>query len=636
MINNLYKIKELKLNPFTLAFPRPTEKKFLKDYYQNAARQVRIPIILCIFFVLSFVLVDYYVFPTLKNTFFLLRFGIFLPASLVLLAITYTKKFTKIYDFVIISVIFTTSLINIFFLYFSPERAGIFYSVGLLLIIFVSYTFLKLRFIWSLFSGWSIVLFYVLFVIFFTDSPYEYVLNNMFILCISNFFGMYVAYQNELNVRTDYDLKNKLKNESNFIKRGSLILEKAVRQRTTRLEEANENLRKEIEYRKEVEKILAKAKARAEEADMLKSTFLANMSHEIRTPMNGILGFSNLLRDDELSEEEREKYLNIIESSGNQLLTLINDIIDISMIEAGQVKIKESNVNINQLINNVYSLSKAEMKLREKEQLELRSFMACDDNTSNIIIDRVRLKQILINLINNAIKFTEKGYINFGYEKPVNKQLKFFVEDTGPGLPQNKKNQIFERFRQADELSTTNFGGTGLGLAISKGLVELLGGKIWVESQHGKGATFYFNLPYKPVHTQQEPTKKEKDILEYNWDKHTLLIVDDEPMILNYFDEVLGFTGIQIKHAENGKQAVEICTKSHEVDIVLMDIKMPELNGYEATKAIKSKRPEVVIIAQTAYAMAGEREKCLTAGCDDYISKPVKRNKILRLMDKYL
>ncbi|MFW5872437.1 MAG: ATP-binding protein, partial [bacterium] len=381
---------------------------------------------------------------------------------------------------------------------------------------------------------------------------------------------------------------------------------------------------------------LKKAKQKAEESDKLKTAFLANMSHEIRTPMNAIIGFSDLLGRFSEDVESERIYIKQIQNSGKLLLKLIDDIIDISKIEAGKIDIRKEKFNLNDLLEEVFIHFSNLMESKEKN---LKLILEKEFGDKVIVkSDPLRLKQILINLINNALKFTREGYIRFWY-KLENGYIKFYVSDSGIGIPPEKQKLIFERFRQADETTTREYGGTGLGLSISNSLVNILGGNMNVESQEGKGSTFYFNIPaeeieIKPLELFLQSPKKINE--KNNWSQKTVLITEDDPASMKYLFTVLKPTGIKIITAGNGQIAIEKVKIHKEIDIVLMDINLPLMNGYDATREIKRINPEIFIIAQTAYAMQEERQKCLQAGCDDYIAKPVKVEGLYSVLEKYM
>ena len=389
-----------------------------------------------------------------------------------------------------------------------------------------------------------------------------------------------------------------------------------------------------ISRRKKAELEMIIAKERAEESERLKTAFLANMSHEIRTPMNSILGFTELLDDESLSPEDRKQFISIISSNSRQLLTVINDIIDISKIESNLLTISRTTFNLNHLLDNLLVSFQHEKTRLGKHQIELLSEKSLGDEHCYVLTDDVRLRQILNNLIGNALKFTTSGHVKFGYMLEENHFL-FFVEDTGKGISKTKQEIVFHRFRQEEESYTRQFGGTGLGLSISKGLVELLGGTIWFNSPEGKGTTFYFTLPGSIISTQKLPDPDQKNIIPViDFSGKTFLVAEDVRENFNYIDIILRRTGAAVLYAENGEQAVNICRSRLDINVILMDIQMPVKNGFEATREIRVFNKTIRIIGLTAYSYAEDKIRCLEAGCNDFISKPIERDKLLSVLRK--
>jgi len=382
---------------------------------------------------------------------------------------------------------------------------------------------------------------------------------------------------------------------------------------------------------------ILRSKEQAMEADRLKTAFLANMSHEIRTPMNAILGFTDLLKDESLPTYKRSEFVDIINKRGKDLLNIINDIIDISKIEAGQIVIQDTECSLNAILFELYNFFESDITLRDKKDIILRLQHGLDNSGCFVLLDDFRLKQIFTNLIGNSVKFTEKGFIEFGYKIEGNK-ICFYVEDTGIGISEQKQSLIFDRFRQADDSTTKHYGGTGLGLAISKSLVELMNGYMELVSAPDCGSKFSFCLPYRKVSPKHKETKQaeEKSIIEQNWDAKVILIVEDDHVNFHYLKTLLKKTKAKILRAENGQEAIDICKENQSIQMVLMDMQMPVMNGFEATKIIKEIRKDLPVIAQTAYAMAEDKEKCFAAGCDDYITKPITLNSLLCVSAKYL
>jgi signal transduction histidine kinase/Tfp pilus assembly protein PilF len=375
----------------------------------------------------------------------------------------------------------------------------------------------------------------------------------------------------------------------------------------------------------------------AEESDKLKSAFLANMSHELRTPMNAIIAFTNFLHDPDLTEDKKNEYLEHIGNAGETLLRLIDDIIDIAKIESRQIKIHITPTNISRLIRDIFKIF-SELRIKNNYSPTI-SLQLSSQHDIIINTDALRLKQILSNLIDNAFKYTKEGNIEFGLVESEN-ELVFYVKDTGIGIPQDKQEKIFERFSQLEYSLDRKFGGTGLGLAISKNLTELLGGRITVVSELDKGSTFFVKIPAKElrrVEVSKDLTSfgsplKSKD---FNWESKTILIAEDEELNYKVLDSFLAKTRARLLRAHDGESAIRIF-KNEKVDLVLMDIQMPMMDGYKATSEIKKINNNTPVIAQTSFVMANEKEKCIVAGCDDYISKPLNLEDLLIKINKYL
>jgi PAS domain S-box-containing protein len=391
---------------------------------------------------------------------------------------------------------------------------------------------------------------------------------------------------------------------------------------------------RDITEMEETRQRLILAKEKAEESDRLKTAFLANMSHEIRTPMNAIIGFSDLLSEDDLTQEDKEDFISKIKSAGNSLMSLINDIIDIAKIEAGQLKVSESAFDINQLLSELHGTFEKLKDTSGKKGITLNLILPENSNALMVITDPVRLQQILTNLLSNALKFTEFGSIEFGYS--CNKDtLTFFVKDSGIGILRSKQKFLFQRFSQLDPSTTRKYGGTGLGLAISKNLVDLLGGTIGMESNPGKGSYFFFSIPLKP--SVSKPIKNSNiDILNVNWKGKTILIAEDIMQNFLLMEALLRRSEVRLLHALNGQVAIDLVISEPDIDLILMDIQLPIKTGYEALKEILEIRPDIPVMSYTAFALPNEREKSLTAGFVDYIPKPIKIETLIPTLNKYL
>ncbi len=383
---------------------------------------------------------------------------------------------------------------------------------------------------------------------------------------------------------------------------------------------------------KMVQELIA-AKTKAEESDHLKTAFLANMSHEIRTPMNGILGFMELLKQPGLSGDQVDEYINIVKTSGERLLSTINDIVDIARIESGQIFLSESGVDLNNLLTEQYKFFKHEAA---NKGLKLSISSLLNDEDKLIMADSAKLQSIIINLIKNAIKFTKSGSISFGVIKS-DKWLIFNVTDTGKGIPAERKSKIFERFIQADVSISRDYEGSGLGLSISKAYVELMGGNIEVESEVGKGSVFIFKIPYKSTDYIKKPevhTSKAEDPCHLPEGLNIVIAEDDEISYI-YLSRMLKKYKVNLIRVYNGQEAVQECLSNPDISLVLMDIKMPIMDGCEATRIILSQKPDLPIVALTAFALSDDKENALNCGCVDYLSKPVNKETLLKAISKY-
>ncbi|HEX2933971.1 MAG TPA: PAS domain S-box protein [Bacteroidales bacterium] len=375
---------------------------------------------------------------------------------------------------------------------------------------------------------------------------------------------------------------------------------------------------------------LIQAKEKAEESDALKTAFLHNMSHEIRTPINAIVGFSEFLSDEQLDNEKRAKFVSIIIESSNQLLNIINDVMSMASIEAGQEQVIEKDISINTIL--VHMRQQYQHKAQHKS-LEFRFFSPLNEAQATIRVDDNKLTQVLSCLINNAIKFTQAGFVSVGYTLKGN-FIEFYVKDSGIGISPDLHDKIFHRFRQADNSHTRKYGGSGLGLAIADAYVKLLGGRIWLDSVPGQGSEFYFTIPYKK--TIEENSNAHDHSLAFPANRKSVLIAEDEEFNFLLLEEVLLSLNVELTWAEDGQIAVDLCNSGKKFDLILMDLKMPRLNGVEAIVQIRQVYPDVPIIVQTAYDASFERQKAFECGCDDFITKPFSKIELLDKVQRFL
>jgi len=381
---------------------------------------------------------------------------------------------------------------------------------------------------------------------------------------------------------------------------------------------------------------LKRLKKIAEDSDHLKTAFLQNMSHEIRTPMNAIMGFAELLPDYYDDKEKLEHFTHIISQRCSDLLVIIDDILDISKIESGQLKVKYDICPLQELFHDLKSMFTSQQIKLGKQYILLDYEIACTNERSAFVTDQVKLRQIFINLIGNALKFTERGSIKYGCRIDDPDYVTFYVTDTGPGIPIEKQKVVFDRFVQLSPVPNKLYGGNGLGLSIVKGLVRLLDGEIHLQSEPDIGTTFTFTLPDISVEYLRKSETMQKDChLELNTANKTLLVVEDDLYNAEYIKQIIAKTDLNAQYVQNGKEAVQI-VQSQKIDLILMDIGLPDISGYEATEQILKINPKSRIIAQTAYAAYDDRIKALKSGCVDHIGKPLSTKSLLEIINKHL
>ncbi len=388
--------------------------------------------------------------------------------------------------------------------------------------------------------------------------------------------------------------------------------------------------------RKKTEEVLKDALEQVKSSDNLKSAFLAGISHEIRTPMNHILGFVDLLSEPDISASEKADFVKIMKSSGMNLLHLIDDVIELAMIDSGQTRIREEQCDLNRFMQSLLVEANATKSTLQRNEVQL---IINGDPVSNppvILTDEHKIRQIINNLLSNALKYTIKGSVEIAYSILDNNRIEFSIKDTGIGIRPEDQDIIFDRFHRLDNGFSRNYGGAGLGLCISQGLARLFGSEISISSTPGTGSTFRFNVPFKPYLAPLSPALPNSiGSIIYNWSGKNILMVEDDPVNMRFLAVLLLKTNAHLLYAANGEEAVEMVQKN-PVDIVLMDMNLPVMNGYEATRRIRLLMPDLPVIAQTAHALSGDRKECLDAGCNEYLAKPIDKNLLYSMMDLFL
>ena len=395
---------------------------------------------------------------------------------------------------------------------------------------------------------------------------------------------------------------------------------------------------RDITALKQVHEELVKANVEAEASNRLKSTFLANISHEIRTPLNAVVGFSNLLLSNDITNDVKEEYIEHINHNSEKLLQIIGDIIDLSRLESSQIEITYEEASVNGIVNEIVEEAKRGIKRNEKS-IMLVVNNRLEENGDLIFTDRIWLKRVLNHLMDNAVKFTLEGSIEFSYSRE-NDNLIFRIRDTGIGINEENLGHIFEEFRQEIDGHHRPFEGLGIGLTLAKEVVERMGGNIYVQSEKGVGSEFSFSIPYRPAGGSSRRSgniiSPDQLAAPINWSSRKCLLVDDNKDILTYLNRVLLETRIIILTARSGIEALEIIRNTADIDVVLLDMQMPEMNGIEATKEIRKIRKDLPIIAQTAFIFEDDKDIILEAGCDACLIKPIRKDHLLTVMSSFI
>ena len=621
------------INKHILSFvDKRIENKFKEYYFKKSIINLRYSLLIVMLIYSAFGYIDYYSSPEFITTFFTIRFLIVLPVIVFVFFYSFHAYFKKIWQILLAISYFIAGIGIIFMLLKAPDN--ILYYGGMLLVFMGGFFFINLRFYAAFIPSILLIISYnLLTFIYHTvfDISFLYIISTNAFYISANVIGLIALYNMEVLKRMDFYKRHLLIRKQNEITLINQDLEYKVNERTKLLRERNAKLRDEMDKRQKVKDKLVIAKKKAEENNRLKTAFLNNMSHEIRTPLNSILGFVGLLQDPELETKDKQEYVEIINQSSERLITTVSDIIEISKIETGQVEHTISSLPVNSLLNRLYELFKNEV---ESKGVELAVYAPLSDEKATILTDSNKLDAIITNLLKNAIKFTKEGIIEFGYHVK-NDYIYFFVKDSGIGISKNRQEAVFNSFVQGDISTSRAFEGSGLGLTIAKAYIEMLDGELWVNSEENVGSEFRFKIPYNTKenhHTNNtefmvERTKRFKDL--------SVLIAEDEELNRKYFDVIFKDTFKNIYYAKNGQEAIDICLNNPEIDIILMDMKMPEVSGYTATKEIRKFDKEIIIISQTAYGLVGDKEKSLEAGCNDYISKPINKNEIFEIIGCY-
>lgn len=623
-------INDIDVNRLTLNFNDiDVERQFKKEYFIKSILGFRISFVILILIYSSFGLLDYFTSADYYKEFFVVRFLIVIPALFAVFLFSFHKNFIRVWQ-KLVSLCFLIGGVGIIYmLHKNPEN--IFYYGGMFLIFIGGYFFVKLHFYWAVIPGILLVVIYNISAFYFSsfyNLHSEYLIATNAFYVSANIIAMFALYNIEFLERKDFRQRFLLIEKKEEIFLINKNLESQVLDRTKLINKRNKKLTDEIDSRKEIEKKLFLAKEKAEESDLLKSAFLSNMSHEIRTPMNGILGFIDLLQDPEISSNEQKQYFTFVRQSGNRLLDTINDIIEISKIESNQTPLNHSEANIDEIMVFNYEFFKP-----KAESKNLNFSFINDLNNTFIQTDRNKLESVLTNLMKNALKFTKSGSVEFGCKQKDNLLL-FYVKDTGVGINKDRINSIFNRFEQGDLGINRGYEGSGLGLSIAKAYSEMLGGNLWVESVKDFGSTFYFTISYNPVQKQAKIEKAESLLAFESETEKVILVAEDDEVSFSLVEIMLSGKNFKLIHAKNGKEALRIFNEISEIALILMDLKMPEMDGFEATKQIRKLNINIPIIAQSAYALVGDKETAIKVGCSDYITKPINRIDLLNKIQK--
>jgi signal transduction histidine kinase/CheY-like chemotaxis protein len=557
--------------------------------------------------------------------FFVIRYLIVLPILSGVLLFSFNKAFRKYWQVLLAFSYIVAGTGIIHMLTEIPEN--MFYYGGLFLVFMAGYFFIKLRYLYASISGIIILLIYNAGIIFLgneTANISYLLIGNGFYLS-ANLIGIIAAYNIELLERKDFIQNKELSEREAKIKKANRHLEQTVSERTESLKSRNHQLEKEIQNRKALESYLIKTKEKAEESSRLKTAFLNNISHEFHTPMNGIIGFSALIAESCHCTGNAEKYAQYLKQSCDRLLEIVSDTVEISKIRSGSIRLVKRYEDFTPVINELihYSREKAQRK-----GLEFNYFPKCEEDEMFFMFDKKKIKRMLRHIIDNALKFTSEGYISVACKKTEDQQITITVTDSGIGISKNMQEQIFEPFKQTENLISKNLGGNGVGLSLAKSYAELSGGSIDLKSSPGLGTQISIRLPVHEEANSQNIKIEGKAV--------HVIIAETDISRINYLNTVLESIGIETCSVAEGEKAINICRNQKNVHLLLINPELNGLNGYETSKLIKQFRPEIPIVAMLKSSGADVKEKVFTHFFDDYITLPLTEDRIYLLAEKYL
>lgn len=577
---------------------------FKKDFYKDNTiqpRLLRLGALSGIFIYGIFGIVDVYMLPETYKTAWFIRFGLVSPVLVIVYILTYNKKFSQLARFWLAGLMVMGQIGIVYMIMAAKpgEEAYWGYYAGLILVMLWSEFIFRLSMGMIIFMSVSTIILYNLVAIGAQgllsesagDKEFAWFLGNNFFLffaCVLSVFGAYQLNQYEKKIIENYKL---LEDES---------------------------------------KKLKNALARAEESDKLKSAFLHNLSHEIRTPLNSIMGFSDIIQNTESDIEHIKQYSNLIYLSSERLLNIVNDVVNLSLLDSGQEKVNYQQFDLTLLLDK---LNKRYKDIAESKNLQFELIKNECVTTYDVVTDLNKLEIIISKFLDNAFKFTTEGSITLECTKK-NQEFIFCVSDTGIGIEKEMQEHIFKHFRQVEIGNMRNYEGAGIGLTLAKGYTKLLKGKLWLDSEYGKGSAFYVSFEFRYSVKQAETTSNNK-LLDTKKEQPKIIIAEDEESNYYYLEALFKNMKYQIKWVKNGKDLIHELA-GNNYDLILLDIKMPVMDGYEVLKHLKSQNVKTPVIAQTAYYSVEDEVILKEMGASDYISKPIRKNDLLKLIEKHI